>query len=529
MDTTKRTLGQSFLSPFDADNALAHTASSAPERIRITHATTIHLPWSVLSLCGYCALVRRLVVNLDFYLIHASWAVLEHMIVSPCEIAVTETHGSEPPSDPPRTGIFADLTPLKHSPAFARLWGGNAIAGIGTQMTIVAVGLHIYDLTQSTFAVSLVALFALVPMLVFGLYGGMLADAFDRRTLALVTAIVAWCSTVTLALLAWTHVDQAWPFYLVMTINTVAATVLGTTRQAILPRLLPIDLLPAASALSGISAGVMVTVGPALAGVLVASVGVQWTFTTDVVLFAFAFAGIASLPRLEPHGDVRSAGFASVLEGLRFLKTAPNIRMSFIVDLVAMTFGQPRVLFPAVGMLLLGGGAITVGVLTAGVAVGAFITSVFSGRLGALRRQGIAIRNSIAVFGAATLAFGVVLLVAALAGGVASESVVNWPALIVATLCMVAAGGADNVSSIFRMTLLQASAPDAMRGRIQGIFTVVVTGGPRVGDLLAGSLTALTALWVPPLFGGIVIIIVVWLLVRMNPRFATYDALSPQP
>ncbi|MCW4459184.1 MFS transporter [Microbacterium sp. MPKO10] len=442
---------------------------------------------------------------------------------------MTDTNAPEPPSEQPRTGIFADLTPLKHSPAFARLWAGNAVAGIGTQMTIVAVGLHIYDLTRSTFAVSLVALFALVPMLVFGLYGGMLADAFDRRTLALVTAVVAWCATLTLALLAWLHVDQVWPFYLVMTVNTVAATVLGTTRQAILPRLLPVELLPAASALSGISAGVMVTVGPALAGVLVASVGVQWTFTTDAVLFAFAFAGIASLPSIKPQGEVRSTGFASVVEGLRFLRTAPNIRMSFIVDIVAMTFGQPRVMFPAVGMLLLGGGAVTVGVLTAGLAVGAFITSVFSGRLGALRHQGRAIRTSIAVYGGAILAFGVVLLVTSLSGGVASEAEVNWPALITATLCMVVAGGSDNVSSIFRMTILQASAPDEMRGRMQGIFTVVVTGGPRVGDLVAGSVTALTALWVPPLVGGIVIIVVVWMLVRTHPRFAGYDALDPQP
>lgn len=459
------------------------------------------------------------------------------MIGSRGETAVTDSDNAgeaaqpDPGTSPeaPRTGIFADLTPLKHSPAFARLWGGNAIAGIGTQMTIVAVGLHIYDLTQSTFAVSLVALFALVPMLFFGLYGGMLADAFDRRALALVTAIVAWCSTATLAILAWTHVDQVWPFYLVMTVNTVAATVLGTTRQAILPRLLPIELLPAASALTGISAGIMVTVGPALAGVLVATVGVQWTFTTDVVLFAFAFAGIASLPKIEPEGEVRSAGFASIVEGLRFLKTAPNIRMSFIVDVIAMTFGQPRALFPAVGALLIGGGAVTVGVLTAGVAIGAFITSVFSGRLGGVRRHGLAIRNAIAVFGAATLGFGVVLLVTSHGGGVASEADVNWPALIIATLCMVVAGGADNVSSIFRMTLLQASAPDAMRGRIQGVFTVVVTGGPRVGDLFAGSFTALAALWTPPLFGGILIIVVVWMLVRAHPRFATYDALDPQP
>ena len=160
----------------------------------------------------------------------------------------------------------------------------------------MAVGLHIYAITGSTFAVSLVGAFALLPMIVFGLHGGMLDDAFDRRLVLLVAAVVAWGSTITLAALAWTGVHTVWPFYLLTTVNAVAATVIGTVRSAVLPRLLPARLLPAASALSGMSLGVMATVGPALAGVLVATAGFGWTYTVDVALFLSAFLGIVALP-----------------------------------------------------------------------------------------------------------------------------------------------------------------------------------------------------------------------------------------
>lgn len=399
-------------------------------------------------------------------------------------------------------------------------------------MTVVAVGLHIYDLTGSTLAVSLVALFALVPMIVFGLYGGVLADAFDRRTVALVTAIVAWASTAGIALFAWMHVQVVWPLYVLTTVNAVATVMIGATRQAITPRLLPVRLLPAASALGGISMGVMVTVGPALAGVLVASVGIPWTYTVDVVLFTAAFLGIFTLPSIVPEGERQSAGLSSVLQGLRFLKTAPNLSMTFVLDLIAMTFGQPRALFPAVGALLIGGGPVTVGILTAAGAVGTLISSVFSGRLGHVRWQGRAVERAILVYGASILGFGIVLAVVAFsgtAGGGSSFAEANLPALIAATVLLAASGAADNVSSIFRMTILQASAPDVMRGRLQGVFTVVVTGGPRLGDLYIGVLTLTGALWFPPLLGGLLIVVLVATVVRVQRGFRRYDALAPTP
>lgn len=399
-------------------------------------------------------------------------------------------------------------------------------------MTVVAVGLHIYDLTHSTLAVSLVALFALVPMIVFGLYGGVLADAFDRRTVALVTAIVAWASTAGIALVAWMHVQVVWPLYVLTTVNAVATIMIGATRQAITPRLLPVRLLPAASALGGISMGVMVTVGPALAGLLVASVGIPWTYTVDVILFTAAFLGIFTLPSIVPEGERQSAGLSSVLQGLRFLKTAPNLSMTFVLDLIAMTFGQPRALFPAVGALLIGGGPVTVGILTAAGAVGTLVSSVFSGRLGHVRWQGRAVERAIVVYGASILGFGIVLAVVAFsgtAGGGASFAEANLPALVAATVLLAASGAADNVSSIFRMTILQASAPDVMRGRLQGVFTVVVTGGPRLGDLYIGVLALTGALWFPPLLGGLLIVVLVATVVRVQRGFRRYDALAPTP
>jgi MFS family permease len=429
-----------------------------------------------------------------------------------------------------RRSVFVDLAPLQQSPAFARLWLGGAISGIGGQMTVVAIGLQVYDLTHSTLAVSGVALFALVPMVFFGVYGGMLADVFDRRVVALLSAILAWGSTFTIALLAWLQVDNIWALYLLATLNSVAATVIGATRMAIYPRLLPRELLPAASALGGISSGVMVTVGPALAGVLVAAVGYGWTYSVDVVLFVFAFLGIATLPAIVPEGDAARPGWASLREGLAFLKSAPNVRMSFIIDIIAMTFGQPRVMLPAAGALLLGGGSITVGVLTASFAIGALVCSVFSGPLGHVRMQGLAVGRSVIVYGVFTLAFGLEL--ALLATGWFGNADAGHPqltAIVIACVLFAGAGAADNVSAIFRQTILLSATPDTMRGRIQGVFTVVVTGGPRIGDLYTGAIAALVALWFPAAFGGLVIIVLVAVLLRVQHTFRHYDAMHPVP
>lgn len=426
---------------------------------------------------------------------------------------------------------FLDLRPFRASPAFARLWIGSTLAGLGGQLTIVAVMLHVYDLTQSTFAVSMIAVVGLIPMVAAGLYGGMLADAFDRRVVALVAASITFASTALLAILAWTQLESVWSLYALSIVNSAANSVVLATRSAIVPRLLPRQLLPAAAALQGITVGIMVMAGPALAGILVATVGYAWTYSADVVLMTSLFLGLWTLPRIVPEGEIVRPGLESLRDGVAFLRRAANIRLQYILDITAMTFGQPLALFPAIGAVLLGGGAITTGVLTAAFAAGAFVSSLLSGRIGRYRRHGLGIERAILVYGVAIGAFGIVLLIAALTSGTTggAELAPRVGLLIAAVLVLAVAGGADNVSAIYRSTMMQSAVPDAIRGRLQGIFIVVVAGGPRVGALYAGTLATFTTLWFPPLLGGLLILAIVTTLVRLSPGFRAYDADNPVP
>nr|WP_274638527.1 MFS transporter [Microbacterium bovistercoris] len=427
---------------------------------------------------------------------------------------------------------FIDLRPLTTSPAFARLWVGSTLSGLGGQLTIVAIMLQMYAITHDTFAVSMIAVAGLVPMILAGLYGGMLADAFDRRVVALLAATVTFASTLLLAVLTWGGWETVWWLYALSIVNSAANSIVMAARSAIIPRLIPITLLPAASALQGISTGLMIMAGPALAGVLVAVSGYGWTYTIDVVMMTSLFLGLWTLPSIRPEGTIVRPGLESLKDGWRFLKRASNIRLQYLIDITAMTFGQPLTLFPAIGAVLLGGGAITTGVLTAAVAAGAFLSSLFSGPIGRVRRHGLGIERAVIVYGAAILAFGLVLVAAALhwfAPAQVGPDSANVALIATAAVVLAVSGAADNVSAIYRSTMMQSAVPDTIRGRLQGIFIVVVAGGPRVGALYAGALATVTALWFPPLLGGLIIIGLVALLVRLNPRFRAYDALHPEP
>ncbi len=431
-----------------------------------------------------------------------------------------------------RRDHFIDLRPFAASPAFTRMWIGSTLAGLGGQLTVVAVMLHMYDFTQSTFAVAMIAFAGLVPMIVAGLYGGMLSDAFDRRVIALVAATITFAATLLLAILAWAQLESVWWLYTLSIVISAANSIGMAARQAIVPRLIPRELLPAASALNGITGGIMVMAGPALAGVLVAFAGYAWTYSVDVLLMTAMFLGLWSLPPIRPEGEIVRPGLESLRDGLRFLRRASNIRLQFLLDIIAMTFGHPIALFPAIGAVLLGGGAITTGVLTASIAAGAFVSSLLSGPVGRVRHQGLGIERAIQVFGAATAVFGLVLVAGQLgwfAPARVDEDHANIALIAVSAAVLAVTGAADNVSSIFRNTMVQAAVPDAIRGRLQGIFIVVVAGGPRIGALYAGTLATFTTLWFPPLLGGLVIVGLVGVLVRMSPRFRAYDAENPEP
>jgi MFS family permease len=428
---------------------------------------------------------------------------------------------------------FADLTPLKVSPAFARMWLGAIITGIGSQMTILAVGLQIYAISHSTVAVALVGGIALIPMMFAGPLGGMMADAWDRRHVLIIAATLMFVSTIGITAMAWweaaiapsgTHVPL-WPFFLFTTLSAMGATVMGATRFAVYPRILPAELIPSASALGGIMFGLQVMVGPALGGVLVALVGYPWTFMVDVLFSAAGFLGIATLPSMPPLTEVARPGLTSLKQGLAFLKTAPQVNAGFVIDVVAMTFGRPYVLLPAVAASVIGGGAVTVGVITAAGAVGSFALSVFSGRVRHVRRQGLVIGRSVQLYGLFVLLFGLVIL--AMQTGWfghpgADFSQVNWVALILGAIAFAAMGATDEVSAIFRSSMMLTIVPDEMRGRLQGVFFAIVTGGPRLGDIYAGFLAGLTVLWFPPILGGILVALIVAITLRMTPALRNY-------
>jgi ENTS family enterobactin (siderophore) exporter len=420
--------------------------------------------------------------------------------------------------------LLADITPLRESPAFRRLWLGSAVSALGSQLTLVAVSLEVYRLTQDSLYVGLLSLFALVPLIFGGLLGGSIADAHDRRTVALLASSVLWLTTAALALQAWLQLGNVWLLYALVAVQSGAQAINQPARSAIIPVLVRKELLPAANALSMMIFGLTMTAGPLLAGVLVASVGFGWTYTIDVVSFAFAFWALLKLPSMPPGEHARPAGLRSVVEGFRFLGTRPNLRMTFVIDLVAMVFAQPRALLPAIGALMIGGGEATVGILLASMAVGAFLAGLFSGPLGGVRRQGAAVVWSVMGWGGSVAAFGLVVV---LAGHSGDAGVGVW--LLPAALCCALAGIADSVSAVFRTTILQASTPDHLRGRLQGVFVVVVAGGPRIGDMLAGGATKLLNEGWVLLLGGMLCMAVAWTLARQQRGFLRYDARNPVP
>ncbi|BDZ59695.1 MFS transporter [Barrientosiimonas endolithica] len=369
-----------------------------------------------------------------------------------------------------------------------------------------------------------------MPLVVMGLYGGAIVDHYDRRKVALAAGLLLWAVSIlntVQAALGNTHVSV---LYLLVGLYNAGFAVVSPARSAIYPRLLDRSLLPAANALSVTAMNISMTVGPLLAGLLVDWGGYVTAYAVDAALFTFAVWGILRLEPIPPEADPaadpaavrRRPGLASVLDGLRFLGTRPNVRMTFLADFCAMILAQPRALFPAVAVLSFGGGAKTVGVLSAAVAVGAVVAMLVSGPLGRVRRQGLAVIVSVALWGVSIVGFG--CAVAAAHGALPS----GW-ALWLGALALAGAGAADSVSAVFRTTILQAATPDHLRGRLQGVFVVVVAGGPRLGDVVAGSLaTVSTEAWAA-IVGGLLCVVAVLALAAWQRGFLRYDAQHPTP
>ncbi|MCU1693540.1 MAG: transporter [Frankiales bacterium] len=408
-------------------------------------------------------------------------------------------------------GLALDVRPLRASRAFRNLLIGDAVSVVGTQITSVAVPLQVNDLTHSAFAVGLVGLAGLLPLILFGLYGGAVADAVDRRKLVLCTTVgQAFLSAVLLAQ-ALAHNRQTWLLYAVVAAQAGLFALDSPARQAFVPRLLPNELLPAANALRQVEFNTGVVVGPLLAGVLVGGFGYGTAYGLDAVSFAASLWAVASLPSMSPEGGGRRAGLASVVEGLRFLGTRPVLLLTFVVDLIAMVFAMPRALFPAIAEQVYGGGAETAGALYSALAAGALLGALGGGWFGRINRQGLAVVVAIVGWGLSIVLFGATDLL--------------WVGLLGLAL----AGACDMISAVFRTAILQAAAPDEMRGRLGGVFIVVVAGGPRLGDARAGGGASLVGLQGAVVAGGLACIGLTLAVASVVPRFLRYDARDPHP
>ena len=407
--------------------------------------------------------------------------------------------------------IAVDTEPLRN-PDFRRLFFGQGIAFIGFQVTAVAVPVQMYAITHSSLWVGLLGVAALVPLLAFGLYGGAIADVVDRRRLYIAASCVLWAVTGAFLLQAILRAHSAWVLLALMAVQSVGFAVSSPVRGAIVPRLLDASLVPAGNTLNFTMSNVGTVAGPLLAGVVLARFGYAAAYAVDACLFTFGLYAALRLPALPPLGGAaqsRRVGLRSVAAGLRFIATRQVLALSFAFDIIANAFAMPRALFPQVAAERFGGPS-AAGWLYAAIAIGAVAGGLASGWIGRVRRQGVALVTAVAAWG---------LLVAA--AGLAHS-------LWLAVVLLAGAGAADLVSAVYRQTILQVNAPDQMRGRIQGVFIVVVAGGPRLGDLRAGVTAAavgVTAAWVG---GGIACVALVLALAAAAPALVRYQpALEP--
>ncbi|MBB4912566.1 MFS transporter [Actinophytocola algeriensis] len=407
-----------------------------------------------------------------------------------------------------RSRVAIDTRPLR-IPAYRRLWGSTAIVAVGSQFTVVAVPKQIYDLTGSSGFVGLAGAFGLVPLLIFGLWGGAIADAFDRRTVILVTNVGVAATSVAFWVQAVVGAN-VWIVLSLLAVQQAFVAINMPTRTASVARLVPPDLIASATALTATVGSFGMVFGPLLAGALMPFTGLPILYLVDAIVLVLATVIVSGLPKMAPLDGVRRrAGLKDIADGFRYVAAKNVLLASFLLDIIAMVAGMPRALFPEMAERTFGdphGGGIALGLLYASIPIGALLFGLFSGWLSNISRHGVGVTASVIVWGLAIIGFG-------LAGHL-------W----LAVTFMVIAGAADMVSMVYRSAILQTAVTDEMRGRMQGVFTVVVAGGPRIADLLHGWGAAGVGTAAAATGGGVLVIVLTVLAVVCLPAFWRYRA-----
>ncbi len=426
-------------------------------------------------------------------------------------------HLGSPPHDPQPKGFLArarghlvDITPLKVSRDFRKLFIGRSISDFGDEIVAVVVPFQIYEITGSTLAVGLIGLVELIPVFVFPIVGGAFADALERRRLTIVTHLILVVMSAFMAVNAFLDEPLLWPLYVFAFVSAGLYTFNRPALDTWPARLVQADLLPSVKALEAGFGTFGSMIGPVVAGVLLATISPGGAFVFDAFTFLIVIVQIARMRPSPPSDEENEVSWEAIKDGFRFLKGKRTLQTVFLVDLNAMVFGFPIALFPAVADRL-GEGPFVLGLLYAAPAVGSFLATVFSGRAKHVRRQGRAILIAVAVWGVAIVVFGL--------------SDVLWLSLAM----LAVAGAGDMVSGIYRSTILQTAVEDRLRGRLDGIGMAVWATGPSLGNVESGAVASLTSVPFSIVSGGLLTIVGVGVLRLFAPGFWRYDARDPTP
>jgi MFS family permease len=402
--------------------------------------------------------------------------------------------------------VVVDARPLRRRD-FRLLYLGQAVSFAGSMITYVAIPFQLFRLTRSPLAVGLLGLAELVPLLLTALVGGALADARDRRRLVRATEGGLCLASACLA------ANALLPHPSVAVLYAVAAVMAGLdglqrpSLEALVPRLVTREELPAAAALDSLRGNVGMLAGPALGGLLIALAGLPVAYLVDVASFAVSLLALRLVRAVPPPPEAEPPSLRGIAEGLRYAWSRPELLGTYMVDIVAMVFGMPMALFPAIAERF--GGAGTLGLLYAAPSAGALLVSAGSGWMARVHRHGLAIAFAAAAWGAAITGFG-------FAGSL-------WPAL---TLLAVA-GAADMVSGMFRTTMWNQTVPDALRGRLASIELLSYSTGPSLGNVEAGAVAGVFGVRASVVSGGLLCVVAVAAVTLALPALRAYDSRRP--
>jgi len=403
-----------------------------------------------------------------------------------------------------------DTSPLRRHRDYRLLFTGQIVSSFGNMITAVALPYQAFTMTHSPLAVGLFGVVQLLPLLVLAFVGGALADAFDRRRLVQLTELSLAGLSGVLLVNALLPRPQLWLLYVVAALAAGLDALQRPSLDALLPRLVTPDELAAAGALNSLRWTFGSILGPAAAGLLIASVGLPSTYGVDVVTFIISLLALRLMRAVPPPPDAERPSLRRVAEGLRYARSRPELLGTYLVDMVAMFFGMPTALFPSLAVLYTRHTATiptatALGLLYAAPAVGAFLASATSGWTGRVHRHGLAVLLAAGGWGVAIVCLGLA------------------PSLPLALVFLALAGGADMVSGLFRSVIWNKTIPDALRGRLASIELISYSSGPLLGDVESGAIATIFTPRFSVLSGGVLCVVGVGLMALALPQFRRYD------